>query len=146
MPEPHPVCRVEELPPGQRKIVEINGKSIGVFNIDGNFHAIRNSCPHQLAPLCEGTVSGTTLPGAVGEFNYGHEGCIIRCPWHGWEFDITTGRSVFNPRTTRVRHYKVEVAASDASPGASERTAGDDAQSVPAYPVEVRGQQVMVLV
>ncbi|MEM9753738.1 MAG: Rieske (2Fe-2S) protein [Planctomycetota bacterium] len=109
MPQPHRLFPVRDLPIGQRKIVEIDGKSIGVFNIDGRFHAIRNACPHQQAPLCEGQVSGTTLPSAPGEFKYGREGEIIRCPWHGWEFDLTTGRSVFNPQRCRVRCFRVDV-------------------------------------
>jgi 3-phenylpropionate/trans-cinnamate dioxygenase ferredoxin subunit len=109
----HQVCKVDDLPVGERKIVEIDGKSIGVFNVHGKFHAIRNSCPHQLAPLCLGRVSGTTLPGKVGEYNYGRDGEIIRCPWHGWEFDITTGRSVFNPHRCRVRSYQVTVETTD---------------------------------
>ena len=109
----HPVCRVEELPPGERKIVEIAGRSIGVFNVDGEFHAIRNACPHQLAPLCRGTVSGTTLPSRPNEFQYGCEGRIIRCPWHGWEFDLTTGQSVFNPHKVRVKSYQVAVEPQD---------------------------------
>lgn len=114
MPTAHRICKAEELPPGERRIVEVSGKSIGVFNIDGSYHAIRNVCPHQMAPLCLGRLSGTTLPSEPGEFNYGLEGRVIRCPWHGWEFDVTTGRSVFNPHKMRVKHYEVTVEAAEA--------------------------------
>jgi 3-phenylpropionate/trans-cinnamate dioxygenase ferredoxin subunit len=105
----YPVCRVAELPPGGRKIVNVDNKSIGIFNVKGNFFALRNICPHQFAPLCEGKITGTTLPSKPGEYRYAREGEIIRCPWHGWEFDITTGKSIFNPHKVKVRSYDVSV-------------------------------------
>ncbi|HET7559317.1 MAG TPA: Rieske (2Fe-2S) protein [Limnochordia bacterium] len=116
--ERHVVCRQDELPPGKRRIVEAGGRSIGVFNVHGRYYALKNVCPHQQAPLCLGRVAGTTLPGAVGEYRYGREGEIIRCPWHGWEFDLTTGRSIFNPHRVRVKTYEVAVepSASTVSP------------------------------
>src|SRR6266566_776334 len=58
--------------------------------LDGEFYALKNSCPHQAARVCLGRVVGTTLPGDVYQFNYGQEGRILRCPWHSWEYDITT--------------------------------------------------------
>ncbi|MGH2549124.1 MAG: Rieske (2Fe-2S) protein, partial [Thermomicrobiales bacterium] len=54
----HVVGRVSEVPPGGRKIVEASGRSIGIFNVNGSFHALRNSCPHQAAPLCLGAIKG----------------------------------------------------------------------------------------
>jgi 3-phenylpropionate/trans-cinnamate dioxygenase ferredoxin subunit len=107
----HVVARVADLPPGSRRIVEVAGRSIGVFNVDGTFHALRNACPHQGAPLCRGSVQGTAEPSRPGEYRWVREGEILRCPWHGWEFDLTTGRSVFNPHRTRVRRYDVSVGA-----------------------------------
>ena len=103
------VCAVEDLPPGTRRIVTVGSRSIGVFNVGGRFYALRNVCPHQGAPLCEGPLTGTTLPGPPGTFRYGREGEIVRCPWHGWEFDVTDGRSIFNPHAVRVRSYPVAV-------------------------------------
>jgi 3-phenylpropionate/trans-cinnamate dioxygenase ferredoxin subunit len=100
---------VSELAPGDRKIVEAEGRSIGVFNVHGTFHALRNSCPHQAAPLCLGSIKGMTMPSKPGEYIWAREGEILRCPWHGWEFDITTGRSIFNPHRTRVKAYDVTV-------------------------------------
>ncbi len=105
----HVVGRVSELPPGGRKIVEADGRSIGVFNVAGSFYALRNSCPHQAAPLCLGAIKGMTMPSKPGEYIWGREGEIVRCPWHGWEFDILTGRSIFNPHKTRVKAYDVTV-------------------------------------
>jgi nitrite reductase (NADH) small subunit len=122
------VGTVDEIGPGQRKIVEVNGVSIGVFNIHGQFYALRNSCPHQGAPLCLGSLKGTTLPSAPGEYKWGREGEIIRCPWHGWEFDALTGRSIFNPHRLRVKSYEVSIEPADAV---------EEDPSVETYPVTV---------
>ena len=105
----HVVAPAAELPPGSRRIVEVEGRSIGVFNVGGAFYALRNTCPHQGAPLCEGSVQGTALPSRPGEHRWARDGEILRCPWHGWEFDLTTGRSIFNPHRTRVKRYEVTV-------------------------------------
>ena len=103
------VGRLSEFPPGTRKIVTVGGRSIGVFNIGGQFFALRNQCPHQGAPLCRGRVKGTTIPGKPYEYVYGRDQEIIQCPWHGWEFEITTGRTFFNPHRMRVKTYEVSV-------------------------------------
>lgn len=105
----HIVGKASSVPPGERCIVEVDGRSIGVFNLSGTFYAVKNSCPHQAAPVCLGAVKGTAMPSKPGEYVWGREGEILRCPWHGWEFDITTGRSVFNPHKTRVKAYDVTV-------------------------------------
>ena len=105
----HVICRSVELPPGERKIVDVAGRSIGIFNVEGTLHAIKNRCPHQGAELCRGTVSGTMLPAAPGEYKYGLEGRVLRCPWHFWEFDITTGKMIFVPGKMRVKTYEVNV-------------------------------------
>lgn len=133
----YPVCRVSELAPGDRKIIEVDGKSIGVFNVHGQFYALRNICPHQFAPLCRGKITGTTLPSKVGEYLYAREGEIIRCPWHGWEFDITTGKSIFNPHKVKVRSYEVSVEKS--CPHGEEEEA-----SVETFPVSVEDDVVML--
>ncbi len=104
----HIICRVSELGPGECKIVEV-GRSIGVFNVHGDYYALRNLCPHQGAPLCRGIITGTTQPSQPGEFIWRKDGEILRCPWHGWEFDITNGRSIFNPHKLRVKTYDVTV-------------------------------------
>jgi nitrite reductase/ring-hydroxylating ferredoxin subunit len=103
------VGRRFEFPAGSRKIVTVGGRSIGVFNLGGRFYAVRNRCPHQGAPLCLGRVKGTTLPGAPYEYIYGRDREIIQCPWHGWEFEIATGRTYFNPHRIRVRTYDVTL-------------------------------------
>ncbi|HEU5099927.1 MAG TPA: Rieske (2Fe-2S) protein [Roseiflexaceae bacterium] len=105
------VATVEEIPPGGRKLVEIAGRSIGVFNLDGEFFALRNRCPHQGGPLCAGVLGGLISAPRPGEYQYSRAGEILRCPWHGWEFDIRTGQSWFDPARVRVRRYDVTVEA-----------------------------------
>jgi nitrite reductase/ring-hydroxylating ferredoxin subunit len=105
----HVVGTLSELPPGSRRIVTVAGRSIGVFNIRGRFYALRNRCPHQGAPLCQGRIKGTTLPARPYEYVYGRDEEIIQCPWHGWEFEIATGRTYFNPHRMRVKTYDVTV-------------------------------------
>ena len=107
--KPHLICRVSDLPPGERKIVAVRSRSIGVFNVHGEYYALRSLCPHQGAPLCRGAITGTARSTAPGEIIWERDGQILRCPWHGWEFDIATGRSVFNPHRLRVRTYDVTV-------------------------------------
>ena len=104
----HIVARVEEIPHGGRKIIRLEGREVGVFNLEGTFYALKNVCPHQGARVCLGRIVGTTLPSDVYEFKYGLEGRILRCPWHEWEYDITTGRSVFD-ENVRVVTYPVEI-------------------------------------
>lgn len=106
----HVVAQTREIPPGARKIVKVEGREVGVFNLSGTYYALKNVCPHQGARVCLGKVSGTTLPSAVHEFRYGLAGQILRCPWHGWEYDVTTGRSVFDPEV-KVVTYPVTVEA-----------------------------------
>lgn len=94
----YPIAKTNEIPPGERKIVEIGGRSIGVFNVNNNYVAVLNICPHELAPICRGRVSGTTLPSQPNEFRWGREGEILFCPWHGWEFDLLTGKALADRR------------------------------------------------
>ena len=129
------VCAANELPPGTRRIVSVGSRSIGVFNVGGRYHALRNVCPHQGAPLCEGPLTGTALPGPPGTFRYGREGEILRCPWHGWEFDVTSGRSIFNPHAVRVRSYRVAVEAAECQ--------SDDVR-VETFPVSVERKMVVL--
>jgi nitrite reductase/ring-hydroxylating ferredoxin subunit len=103
------VATLDELPPGSRKIVDVGGRSIGVFNVSGEFFAVLNRCPHQGGPLCLGNTLGFLRSQGVGEFHYSRAGEILRCPWHGWEYDLRTGQSWFDPGHVIVRRYEVEV-------------------------------------
>ena len=95
----HPVATPGEIAPGSRKLVTIGKLTLGIFNLNGVLYAYRNVCPHAGAPVCRGSISGTSLPSPVYEYHYGREGCILRCPWHGWEFDLKTGAHLVDPNT-----------------------------------------------
>lgn len=109
------VATVDEIPPGERKlVVPFQGRAgIGVFNVKGSFYVVRNVCPHKFGPLCTGWVSGRTVADAPVSIDpnglrYERDGEILRCPWHQWEFEITTGRCLVDPEK-RVKTYPVEV-------------------------------------
>lgn len=131
----HRVCKASELPPGGRKIIEAEGKSIGVFNLQGTYYALRNLCPHQFAPLCLGKVTGYCENSEVGEFRWARDGEILRCPWHAWEFDIKTGRSIFNPHKVRTKNYAVSLRKSSEA---------EEEPAVEKYPVSVQEDVVFV--
>ncbi|MGH2458318.1 MAG: Rieske (2Fe-2S) protein [Chloroflexota bacterium] len=133
--ERHVVCRVDELPPGQRKIVEVAGRGIGVFNVKGSYYALRNRCPHHAGPLCQGLMTGLVLGPEPYRYTFERDGEILRCPWHGWEFDVTNGKSVFNPHRIKVRSYDVAV-----------EPAEEEDASIETYPVSVERQLVVVYV
>lgn len=101
-----------DLAPGEKVIVEGEGYSVGVFNVDGKFYALKNVCPHAGAPLCQGHIQTTHRPSEVGEFVPDLAGRILRCPWHGWEFDVVTGKGLYD-REGRVATYAVEVDEND---------------------------------
>jgi 3-phenylpropionate/trans-cinnamate dioxygenase ferredoxin subunit len=141
------VATVGEIPPGGRKIVNVAGRSIGVFNIAGEFFALRNRCPHQGGPLCQGRLHGLLQSSLPGEYLYSRQGEMLRCPWHGWEFDVKTGQSWFDPARTRVRRYTVTV-----EPGTALAAEGADRMPglekgpyvAETYPVSVEQQYVVV--
>ena len=106
------LCSTSELQPGDRIIRDVGGTSIGAFNVGGRLYALHNRCPHRGGPLCLGTVTGTALPTDDYRYEYGREGEILRCAWHGWEFEIASGRSLVDPKI-RARTYPVEVEDGD---------------------------------
>jgi nitrite reductase/ring-hydroxylating ferredoxin subunit len=144
------VATVDEIPPGAKKIVEAAGRSIGVYNVGGEFFALLNRCPHQGGPLCEGLTHGFLRAGSVGEYRYSRPGEVVRCPWHGWEYDVRTGQSWFDPRVVRVRTYEVTVepgaaiATSEASgqPGMEGLVKGPYVAET--YPVTIEQRYVVV--
>jgi 3-phenylpropionate/trans-cinnamate dioxygenase ferredoxin subunit len=111
------VATVDEIAPGERKIVELEGRSVGVFNVDGEYFALLDHCPHAGAELCSfGTIFGvSSAKTPIDEIKY-ERGRSIRCPWHQWEFDIRTGESFYDPNNARVRKYNVDVEAFPGSP------------------------------
>ena len=110
----HRVCARDELPPGGMRLLPLGKFGVGVFNVHGQFFAITNYCPHEGGPLCLGRVQGTTVVDqeAVGGTGYVLDGQVIRCPWHQWEFDLASGRTISEP-LRRIRAYPVRVVNGD---------------------------------
>lgn len=139
----HVVASVDEIPPGGRKIVDVAGRSIGLFNLGGEFFALRNRCPHQGGPLCEGRIWGALESTRPGEFTYSRGGEILACIWHGWEFDIRTGQSWCDPARLRVRSYEVEV-VSDPDPSAPGPGLVKGPYLAETYPVSREGEYLVI--
>jgi nitrite reductase/ring-hydroxylating ferredoxin subunit len=97
------VARAGEIPSGRARQVIVDGRWVALFHIDGAYHAIDNVCLHRGGPLCDGAVGGH----------------VVTCPWHGWQFDVRTGRLVQDPslgvtrHETRVVGDEVQVRLSD---------------------------------
>ena len=89
------MCRVEDIPEGAGRAFDVGGRSVAIFRANGELFAYRNVCPHMYAPICFGRVSGTMLPSEPGQYVYGLDNQVVRCPWHNWEFDLRTGKSLF---------------------------------------------------
>jgi nitrite reductase (NADH) small subunit len=85
-------CEASEIAPGTGKTVTVAGRELALFNVDGTFHAIDNECPHRGGPLGEGEL----------------EGCILTCPWHAWQFDVSTGESITDDMTVARYDTKIE--------------------------------------
>lgn len=87
------IAKTEDFEAGTRIRVEIGKRKIAVFNVDGNFYAIADRCPHQFAPLSRGRLQGTVICNAETNWKteWAHEGMVVVCPGHGMEFDIRTG-------------------------------------------------------
>ena len=102
----HVIALAGEIPSGSRKIVKIQGREIGVFNLEDHYYGIRNICPHRNGPLCLGRLRPLVL-WQDEDTKYDREDEILKCPWHQYEFDIKTGVCIVDPEM-RVRSYRVE--------------------------------------
>ena len=91
MLQPVKVVTRSEVPPGGKKLIEIDGRSIALFNVDGAFYAIDDVCTHDGGPLAEGKLTG----------------CQIECPRHGARFDVRTGKPLCMPAIEPVATHQV---------------------------------------
>lgn len=89
-------ARKEEIPPGTIREFQVDGKPMALANVGGSYYAIDNTCLHRGGPLGQGVL----------------EGGVVTCPWHGWQFDVTSGKIPANP-AVGVSCYKVEVRGDD---------------------------------
>jgi len=106
----HVIAPLNEFPAGSRRLVEVKSRPIVVFNINGEFFALANRCPHQGGSLFAGRLVGLVQAREPGCYRYSRRGEIVRCPWHGWEFDVRTGKSWCEPERVRARQFAVAVA------------------------------------
>ena len=105
----HVVAAVGDIPPGTRRLAQVNGRAIVVFNLGGEFFALNNRCPHRGGSLADGIQTGLVESTVPGEYRCSRAGEMVKCPWHGWEFDIRTGQSWCDPTRVRARPYTVSV-------------------------------------
>jgi len=89
-------AKVGELPAGTVREFQIEGRAVALANVGGMIHAINNTCLHRGGPLGQGVL----------------EGKVVTCPWHGWQFDVTTGKAMGNPQAG-VDCYKTEIRGED---------------------------------
>jgi len=87
------VIKTSELKPGEGKVAEVEGQTLACFNVGGAFHVIENTCCHKGGPLGEGDLDGS----------------VVTCPWHGWRYDVTTGRCVAPNPAAAVKSLKATV-------------------------------------
>jgi nitrite reductase/ring-hydroxylating ferredoxin subunit len=87
------ICKTSDVLPGSGRLVEIEGKAVALFNVDGNFFATEEMCPHRAGPLAEGKLNKN----------------IVECPWHGARFDVTSGKKINGPAVRDLKIYPVRV-------------------------------------
>ena len=103
MPDFVAVGREGDIAPGSARQVTVDGRWVALFNVDGVYHAVDNLCLHRGGPLCEGSVKGN----------------VVTCPWHGWQFDVTSGALMQDPTVgvsrheTRVVEDEIQIKLSD---------------------------------
>jgi len=93
------VAKTSDVPVGKAKCVEVAGQKVALFNVDGKYYAIADTCTHRGGPLSEGEVEGTA----------------VTCPWHGASFDLTTGGAMNPPARVGVACFRVQVTGEDIS-------------------------------
>ncbi len=87
---------LNDVPPGKSRMVNLGGQDIALFNVDGKVYAIENTCLHRGGPLAEGFLDGS----------------VVTCPWHGWQYDVTSGQCPGRP-DTKVRSFPVKIEGGD---------------------------------
>lgn len=100
MPEFVTVVKTGEIPAGEGRVVDVRGRQVALFNVEGQFHAVDNTCVHRGGPLGEGELAGN----------------VVTCPWHAWTYDVTSGECTFNPSVS-VEKLEVRVEGDDVQVG-----------------------------
>ena len=105
----------DQIPEGGRLVVDCDGTEVGVFRVKGTLHAWHNTCPHRQGPICQGrlyaqVIEPVAADGTTRLLAYDEDVQHIVCPWHGYEFDLQTGRCQGRP-TQRLRPAKLREEA-----------------------------------
>ena len=95
------VAKAAEVGPGTSRLVTAGGRRIALFNVKGAFYALADKCPHESGPLSRGQIIGLSVADVPGAYRLERAGEFVKCPWHGWEFEICTGQSYCDPANTR---------------------------------------------
>lgn len=109
----HFLCRRDEIAPGEMRPFQVGKSRIVLCRRNDDFFALRDICSHHGAQLSGGILGGTNVASEVGEYRYGRDGEVLRCPRHGFEYDITNGRSLHDPQHHRVKSYPVVMHGDD---------------------------------
>jgi nitrite reductase/ring-hydroxylating ferredoxin subunit len=109
------IGRADAFPDPGRKVIEVDGIAVGVFRLNGKFFAYENVCPHMGGPVCRGKIIARVEERIADDktslgLAFSKDQTNVVCPWHGYEFDIATGRHQGNPR---VRLFPVKIAVVD---------------------------------
>jgi nitrite reductase/ring-hydroxylating ferredoxin subunit len=105
----HIVARTSDIPLGGNKVFGVERRDIVIFHVNGEFFALLNRCPHEGAPLAKAACAARLTSPEPGVYQRSRVGELLRCPWHGWEFDMRNGQSYFDPQRVKVRSYPVVV-------------------------------------
>ncbi|HWJ73927.1 MAG TPA: Rieske (2Fe-2S) protein [Kaistia sp.] len=132
------VCKIEDFPASGRMLVEVNRRPVVIFRLGQEWFGLLNTCPHQGGSLFNGYQAGLAESDRPADYRYSRQGEIIRCPWHGWEFDIRTGRSRCRPDAVKVAQFALAVA------GGREIESLDDVKGVETFDVKPEGEYLLL--
>lgn len=105
----HVVAEVASFDDREIRAVEVNGKGVVLLRLDDEFFALADRCPHGGAKLSGGRISSMVESDEPGEYRVCRKGELLKCPWHGWEYDVRTGQSWSDPKATRTRAFAAET-------------------------------------
>src|SRR6266403_415670 len=144
----HIVARTTEIPPGGNKVVAVDGRDIVVFHVNGEFFALLNRCPHEGAPLDKAACVARLTSPEPGVYQRSRVGELLRCAWHGWEFDMRNGQSYFDPKRFKIRSFPVAVESGEKVAKELEKELEDGLAKGPyvaeTFPVHVEDSYVII--
>ncbi|MCW2897359.1 MAG: hypothetical protein QOH87_4984 [Trebonia sp.] len=143
------VGRVDDFPVGTTRVVTAANRRIAVFRTRTGFYGLRDVCPHQGAALSKGTLLASVQATSPGCYDYRADREYIRCPWHGWEYELSSGRSAFDPQGNRVAVYPASVMAGGELEGAASGSDSPPAEAAlvgETYPVVIDDEYVVLRV